>query len=73
MGYDEYKKKYKKSPERIGSAKFSITLQKIESFIFIDNLLKYLEGNGIKVVPCHDAIGAYISKGSGNSLMESVW
>lgn len=73
MGYDEYKKKYKKSPVRIGSAKFSITLQKIESIIFIDNLLKYLEENGIKVVPCHDAIMVPISqKDQAIALMESV-
>ncbi len=73
MGYDEYKKEYKKSPERIGSAKFSITLQKIESFIFIDNLLKYLEENGIKVVPCHDAIMVPVSqKDQAIALMESV-
>jgi hypothetical protein len=73
VGYDEYKKKYKKSPVRIGSAKFSITLQKIESIIFIDNLLKYLEENGIKVVPCHDAIMVPISqKDQAIALMESV-
>ncbi|MCB9310394.1 MAG: hypothetical protein H6567_10085 [Lewinellaceae bacterium] len=73
MGYDEYKKKYKKSPVRIGSSKFSITLQKIESIIFIDNLLKYLEENGIKVVPCHDAIMVPISqKDQAIALMESV-
>ena len=56
IGCEKYKKLYKKTTAKKGSAQFAITLQKVESVIFVDNLLPYLQDHQLLVIPCHDAI-----------------